>query len=116
MVTVPPSGYSHLSSSDAEVWRITTSDDNRFAVSVFEITDSLIVVQELEFDGSNRSRISQKGTRSDYSLPMHLTRDEIQIIEKEKTEYVAPILIIGIPAAIVLVGLAVYALAPPAGS
>ena len=59
MVSVPPSEYSQLDSDEAAVWQITTADGQIFIAKKFFVTDSTLVIQELDFESDKGATIAQ---------------------------------------------------------
>ena len=102
MVSVPPSEYSQLDSDEAAVWQITTADGQIFIAKKFFVTDSTLVIQELDFESDKGAKIAQGEAPNQMDLPISINRDAVVSVEKQITEYAAPILIIGIPALVVV--------------
>ena len=115
MVSVPPSEYSRLDSDAAEVWRVKTTDKEVFVVNDFIMTDSTMVIRGLDYRGENKMRLLQPVPETSITLPISISRDRILSLEKQKTEYAEPALIIGIPALILAGVIAVAATVPRGG-
>ena len=116
MVTVPPSEYDELETDDSNIWRVTTSEDSAYLASRIQITESDVVLQSPVMTSNGYSEVDQSGDLKQSDFPISIRRSEVVLIEKEVTEYLKPMLILGIPAGILLALVAVYAVAGPRGT
>ena len=112
MVDISPSQYDSIDPDDSDIWRITTTGDSVYLAGQIEVTDSDIVIRNLVSDtyeytqGSGAIRLEQS------DIPYSVNRNDVVRLEREITEYWQPILVIGIPAAVLISGLIIYASGP----
>ena len=116
MVTVPPSEYGELETDESNIWRVTTTDDSAYLASRIQITESDVVLKSPVMTSNGYSEVDQSADLKKSDFPISIRRNEVVMIEKEVTEYLKPMLILGIPAGILLAMVAVYATAGPRGT
>ena len=116
MVTVPPSEYDELETDDRNFWRVTTSEESAYLASRIQITESDVVLKSPVMTSNGYSEVDQSADLKKSDFPISIRRNEVVMIEKEVTEYLKPMLILGIPAGILLAMVAVYATAGPRGT
>jgi hypothetical protein len=102
MVTVPATDYEKLKSEESSIWIVTTSEGTSFSVSQFTMTDTTLVIEALVSAKYDHGEISDERFPKSRDLPMSLDRSDIVAIEQEKTEILAPAVIIILGGVLVL--------------